>query len=100
MVSSEPDSLQLVESYSADSALSLYLPQEATRRVFFSANITQDWLLWAVRQQEPTVTTLGTDYNCIHLVSEVLRRYLVDVLVRAFWFGIEPYDFKVSRLQG
>lgn len=99
-MSFEPDSLQLVESYSADSALSLYLPQENTRRVIFSANITQDWLLWAVRQQEPTVTTLSTNYNCIRLVSEVLRRHLVDVLVRAFWFGLAPHDFKVSRLQG
>ena len=99
-LSFEPDSLQLVDSYSADSALCLHLPQEDTRRVIFSANITQDWLLWAVRQQEPTVTTLSTNYNCIHLVSEVLRRHLVDVLVRAFWFGLEPSDFKVSRLQG
>lgn len=95
-----PDSLQLVDSYSADSALCLHLPQEDTRRVFFSANLTNDWLLWAVRQQEPTVTALSTSYKCIRLVSEVLRCYLVDVLVHAFWFGIEPNDFKVSRLQG
>lgn len=99
-LSFETDSLQLVDSHSADSALCLHLPQEDTRRVFFSTNLTHDWLLWAVRQQEPTVTTLSTNYNCIRLVSEVLRRRLVDVLVHAFWFGIEPYDFKVSRLQG
>lgn len=99
-LSFEPDSLQLVDSYSADSALCLHLPQEDTRRVIFSANLTHDWLLWAVRQQEPTVTTLSTNYNCIRLVSEVLRRRLVDVLVHAFWFGLEPYYFKVSRLQG
>lgn len=35
-LSFEPHSLQLVDSYSADSALCLHLPQEDTRRVFFS----------------------------------------------------------------
>lgn len=99
-LSFEPDSPQLADSYSADSALCLHLPQEDTRRVIFSANLTHDWLLWAVRQQEPTVTALSTNYNCIRLVSEVLRWYLVDTLVHTFWFGLEPYDFKVSRLQG
>lgn len=99
-LSFEPDTLQLVDSYSADSALCLHLPQEDTRRVFFSANLTHDWLLWAVRQQEPTVTALSTNYNCIRLVSEVLRCHLVDMLVHAFWFGIKPSDFKVSLLQG